>query len=128
MLNKKYKSLQRMINKSIHQLNENIANDDVWKGRFYAHQSYIHFYTYEDKSGVNAIAKIELVDKLTKETQTVFLNKFEIVGIFKTKFTLFGYGLWEHMNSFVCKQTRGLNLKQYKTEGTDFTNNKRWSR
>lgn len=46
------KKHQRRMNKYVRELNKNIANDDLWRGRFVIHQEgNPGFYIYEDKSG-----------------------------------------------------------------------------
>lgn len=130
MQNKQYKKLQRKMNRAIRHLNENIANDDLWKGRFYAHQTWAAFGTYEDKSGVTAIVEVAFIDKLTEVVYKTFLRANDILGIswWSNKFSNCGYQLWHEMNDFVCNQTKGLNFKEYRVNAIDFTNDKRWSK
>ena len=46
------KKHQRRMNKYVRELNKNIANDDLWRGRFVISQEgNPGFYIYEDKSG-----------------------------------------------------------------------------
>ena len=46
------KKHQRRMNKYVRELNKNIANDDLWRGRFVIRQEgNPGFYIYEDKSG-----------------------------------------------------------------------------
>lgn len=46
------KKHQRRMNKYVREINENIANDDLWRGRFVIRQKdNPGFYIYEDKSG-----------------------------------------------------------------------------
>ena len=62
---KKRKKQQRIMNKEIRLINENIANDDLWKGRFFAHQLDSHFHMYEDASGAELWVTIAFCDKKT---------------------------------------------------------------
>ena len=130
MQNKQYKKLQRKMNRAIRHLNENIANDDVWKGRFYAHQTWAAFGTYEDKSGVTAIVEVAFIDKLTEVVYKTFLRAHDVCGpsLFCNRFAPCGVDIWCEMNDFVCKQTRELNFKEYRVNAIDFTNDKRWSK
>ena len=46
------KKHQRRMNRFVRAINKNIANDDLWRGRFVVKQvGTPHFYIYEDKSG-----------------------------------------------------------------------------
>ena len=125
MHNKRYKKLQHKINYAIRAINENIANDDLWRGRFYAQQKEIHFYTYEDKSGVIAVVKIAFIDKQTGVKYIDWMRDLEITGVFSSRV---GHKLWQKMNDFVCNATKHLNHKEYRNIAIDYTNDKRWSK
>lgn len=128
MKNKRYKKLQHKINRAISCINENVANDDLWRGRFYARQKKIYFYTYADKSGVCAVAEIQFIDKKTGAKFSTYLRDLEITGInFNYKKNICGHKLWELMNDFVCNATRNLNIKEYKAITKDYTEDKRWT-
>ena len=46
------KKHQRRMNRFVRAINKNIANDDLWRGRFVVKQvGTPYFYIYEDKSG-----------------------------------------------------------------------------
>lgn len=63
------KKQQRKINKLVRNMNKNIENDNLWKGRFYCHQVYSpQWYIYEDKSGAELFVHLEFVDKQTGKT------------------------------------------------------------
>lgn len=130
MRNKRYKRLQRKINHAIRNLNENIAADDLWKGRFVASQDAIHFATYEDKSGVCALVHITFTDLYTGAAAYDWFTNYDIIGC-SFSYNKFNHGcgtiLWEFMNEFVCNETRDLIFKEYKRYGLDYTKDKRWS-
>lgn len=131
MQNKRYKKLQHKINRSIRNLNENIANDDLWKGRFVAIQDDIRFSTYEDRSGVCAFVFVRLMDLETGVVMCKWLTHYEIIGLsfWYNKFNKgCGYPLFQFMNDFVCEETKGLIFKEYRKTSIDYTRDKRWSK
>lgn len=66
------KKHQRKLNKIIRDMNENLAKDELWRGRFYAKQGdYSHFYRYEDGSGWELYVVIELRDRLTGQVHRI---------------------------------------------------------
>lgn len=91
---------QRKINKMIKNINKNIENDELWKGRFYCHQIHSpHFTLYEDKSGGILFVNIEFCDK---KTQKRWLQGFDTNDIC-------GWGgckLWSAMNDFIVKHIK----------------------
>ena len=125
MQNKQYKRLQRKINRSIRALNETISNDNLWRGRFYAQQKSIRFATYEDKSGVWAIAEIAFIDKQTNVQHIVWLDNREITGFGNS---ICGYRVWEVMNNFVIEQMKDISYKTYSLMAIDYTPDRRWTK
>lgn len=92
-LRKKY---QRKLNKLIKDMNKNIENDELWRGRFYGRQVQYHWYTYEDGSGGCLTAIIRFTDKKTGKTQDVPIEYFG-VGYFVP------YHVWRAMNDFIVE-------------------------
>lgn len=92
-LRKKY---QRRLNKIIRAINQNIANDDLWRGRFVIHQKASWFREYEDHSGGYLIFQVVLYDKKTGMSKDVWDT---LIGISRfTASKLF----WE-MNNFIVE-------------------------
>lgn len=59
------KKYQRRINRVVRQMNENLAADDLWRGRFYCRQSdYTHWYG-SNYHGWNLYVILELHDRVT---------------------------------------------------------------
>ena len=55
------KKHQRRVNQYVRQINKNVANDDLWRGRFVMRQvGSPVFYIYEDKSGAT-LERVHLV-------------------------------------------------------------------
>lgn len=90
-LRKKY---QRKLNKLIKLMNENIKNDSLWRGRFYARQIQYFWYPFEDNSSGVLTAIIRFYDKKTGKTQDIPIEYF-------------GHGyfvpdhVWRAMNDFI---------------------------
>ena len=63
MKNKLRRSYQRKLNKVVKDMNENIANDDLWKGRFVFHIMATEFEKFSDGSGGLLHAIIRGYDK-----------------------------------------------------------------
>ena len=73
----KRKKYQRAVNRFIRELNKAIENDELWKGRFYAHQIQSSFYIYSDRSGAVLYYRLRFVDKEKKKY-------FDVPGWFDT--------------------------------------------
>ena len=128
MLNKRHKKIQRKINRAIRFVNENIASDDVWKGRFVIKQKSIWMKTYEDKSGVEVIAQIVLKDLETQKEEIIRVNKIDLLGINSN--SRISYRLWGRINNFICECTKDVKMpfRVYKKFSIDYTLDKRWSK
>lgn len=56
---------QRAMNKLMRNLNENIEQDELWRGRFVVRQLASHFVPYEDGSGSELWVCLQFLDRLT---------------------------------------------------------------
>lgn len=83
---------QRRLNRAMRELNKNIEQDSLWRGRFYVRQIESHFYRYEDLSGWELVVKLCFYDKESSTTRIV-------TGAANS--LLFGSTLWWHMNDFI---------------------------
>lgn len=105
MLTLNRKKRQRRFVHYLRQINDNVKNDDLWRGRFEMRQVDAEWITHGfrgitsdgreffDPYGV-LIAKIKIKDKLTGKTEEHVVNT-NITDILK------GYDLWEFMNDFI---------------------------
>lgn len=61
---------QRKVNRFVRQINKNVYNDDLWRGRFVMYQvGSPWFFRYEDKSGAElANVQLEVKDLMTGKT------------------------------------------------------------
>lgn len=98
------KKHQRKLNKILRDINKNIEQDDLWRGRFYAKQgNYSHFYRYEDGSGWELYVVIELRDRFTGQIHRIgeSVNHW---GMWH------GSHMWEAMNEFIVERCSAWEL------------------
>lgn len=69
LTSKNAKVHQRRMNRAMRELNKNIENDSLWRGRFYVHQVARQRYVYEDGSGMELWVTLEFVDRKTGRTK-----------------------------------------------------------
>ena len=86
------KKIQRSVNKTIRYLNESLEKDELWKGRFYAHQLERRVYREPDALYVKFL--FEFVDRQTGKFAYYWFNEIDLNGISTWR-------LWERMNSFI---------------------------
>ena len=105
MLTVNRKKRQRRFVRYLRQINKNVMDDDLWRGRFEMRQVGAEWITHGfrgitsdgreffDPYGI-LIAKVKIKDKLTGKTEEYVVN---------TNITdrLEGYDLWEFMNNFI---------------------------
>lgn len=94
--NKELKKLQRAANKYVQKLNDNILNDDLWRGRFIVRQVNRYDYRYGDGSGYHCTIKFEFKDLKTGQTKIFY------EPLYFTSF-LIGNNLFSLMNDFIVK-------------------------
>lgn len=90
---------QRALNRAVRELNKNIYNDDLWRGRFVMRQTGSpHMYVYKDGSG-SVLENVTLVciDKLTGNTYSETRADYE--WLFGN-----GYKIWEVMNAAIVEK------------------------
>lgn len=88
---------QRAINKAIKNMNKNIENDNLWKGRFYCRQIYSPYWErYEDRSGGIMHVNVEFCDKKTQKRWIQLFNTNDIQG----------WKFWCAMNDFIVKHIK----------------------
>jgi hypothetical protein len=92
---KDIKRKQHKINKVIKNMNKNIANDSLWRGRFAAHQINRITGTYDDQSGTFIFVTVLFFDKKTNRSYLRFFDYCS--GNF------FDYDIWKAMNDFIVE-------------------------
>lgn len=89
------KKYQRVVNKIVRTLNRTIAEDALWRGRFYIKQNYRYCTPYFDKSGLDTFYVFTLYD-----LKTGFAKDVPVDGMnFEQPFN--GYKLWQALNHFI---------------------------
>ena len=112
------KKQQRHMNKLIRQMNKNIEQDSLWKGRFCARQvESPQWAVYDDKSGAELFVHILFIDKKTKKV----MLKADTVASWSH---LNAYKLWFDMNYFITEWCDTWHDKERPSEknAIDFTN------
>lgn len=105
MLTLNRKKRQRRFVRYLRQINDNVKNDDLWRGRFEMRQVgaewIMHGFRgitsdgreFFDSYGI-LIAKVKIKDKLTGKTEEYVVNT-------NSTDVLEGYDLWRLMNDFI---------------------------
>lgn len=94
--NKELKKLQRAANKYVQKLNDNILNDDLWRGRFIVRQVNRYDYRYGDGSGYCFTIKLEFKDLKTEQTKIIYETIYLASSFFMAS-------LFSLMNDFIVK-------------------------
>lgn len=96
--NKELKKLQRIVNKYVQELNDNILNDDLWRGRFIARQVNRYDSRFSDGSGYRFTIKLEYKDLKTGQTKIFYepLYLYSVTNLIRNKFFYL-------MNDFIVK-------------------------
>jgi hypothetical protein len=76
---RKRKRHQRAINKVVRELNKQIENDSLWRGRFVVRQIKSHFHLFSDGSGSILIVKLRFYDKKTGITNDFVFDSYSII-------------------------------------------------
>ena len=100
MLCNRAKKIKRDINRSMRHMNENIANDYLWRGRFEVRMEQFHYHWYEDKSGVYAYVLLRYTDLKTGQTWKKWYSDIEISGRYS------GWHLFMDMNNFIVGECK----------------------
>ena len=111
MRNKQRKRAQAKVNKSVRKLNRNIANDSLWRGRFVIRQVDSRWECFEDGSGGELFAWVEIRDLKTGLYMGFCVNNYNP-----------GWELWERSNKFIAEYS-GVwnNIDEVKNDKTDWS-------
>lgn len=96
MKEKLRKNYQRKLNKLIREINKNIAEDNLWRGRFEFFQSKLYVEKFSDNSGIMFHVYIRGYDKETGYCKTYILDYAPWLSLSKFK-------LWEIANKFIVE-------------------------
>lgn len=94
----KIKKYIRSANRVAKSINDSIAKDDLWRGRFVMRQKSFRYYQYSDKSGLRVWFEYEFEDLKTGQKKTYLFNDVEMD--FNGPFISH---VWWAMNSFIVE-------------------------
>ena len=99
LTSKDRKRHQRAMNDIMRQINRNVENDPLWKGRFYVRQIASQWSEYEDKSGAELWVVLRFYDKKTCITKEVAetVNHWRYFN---------GSHMWWAMNNFIVEDVK----------------------
>ena len=102
MRNHKKHKLKSKINKAIRAINKNIAEDNLWQGRFVVLNRAMWITEYEDHSGVDAVVRVAAFDKKTGKYEELMMDKYDILGVWGNG----GFRLWNFINDFIVDRVK----------------------
>ena len=110
MKDKMRKKAQRKINKLVRNMNKNIHDDNLWRGRFIFRQTDAYWERFEDGSGGILRVWIEGRDLKTGLYYGFYMDNYDR-----------GWHLWEHANKFIAEYS-GVwdNIDEVKKDKTNW--------
>lgn len=111
------KTYQRKLNKLVRNMNINIKEDELWKGRFEFRQKGCQWYEFPDKSGAMMYVTIRGYDKETGNYHDYRLEYAPWLSFCQ-------YHLWELANDFIVKDLDVWKVEKRPTaeNSIDYTN------
>ena len=109
----KRKVHQRAVNRVIRAINENIENDELWRGRFFVRQYESCVVRYEDGSGNQLFIQLRFYDHKTRKYWDMWIssNKAIIWG---------GSHIWRAMNDFIVEKLDVWTNDDPRADKTDY--------
>jgi hypothetical protein len=95
---KQIKKKQHKINKILQEMNKNIANDNLWRGRFVVHQVDRFTGVWEDNSGTWIDVVVIFIDKKTGLVVQAYLDYHND--------RFFASDVWWRMNQFITEDVK----------------------
>lgn len=97
------RKIQHKVNRLFHALNSNLANDELWRGRFFVRQyAAPRFEISGDRTLAQLYIQYRIYDKKTRKYQEVFTESFEL--------TWGGaYRFWLSVNNFIVETIKVWN-------------------
>lgn len=111
MKDKQRKKAQKIINKNVKALNENIANDNLWRGRFIIRQTDAYWEKFDDGSGGILRVWLEIRDLKTGKYMGFSVDNYNP-----------GWKLFENGNKFIAEYS-GVwdNIDEVKNDKTNWS-------
>jgi hypothetical protein len=110
------KRYQRALNRDMRKLNKNIANDELWRGRFYFFQKDVHWEQFPDGSGGLLHVYMRGYDKATGYYRDYMFE-------YAPYLTFKGWHIWNCANDFI---TEGVKVWE-ETPRPSIQNAKDWT-
>lgn len=92
------KKIQRKVNRTVRLLNNDVRDDDLWRGRFIMRQKDARWSLYDDGSGGELFVLIEATDLKTGLKQEKWLNAIRSFS------WVFDHQCWRFMNDFIVDE------------------------
>lgn len=103
------KKYQRAFNKKIRAINKNVANDNLWRGRFEMRQKDAHFTKFSDGSGGILTVFVRAYDKHTKYYKDYVID-------FAPYLSFNDWHVWDAMNGFITQDAKVWEQRPNPTE------------
>lgn len=114
MRDKLRKHEQNKCNKIIRALNKNLAQDSLWRGRFYVHQWAAEFERFDDNSGGYLKLMLDVRDKKTGMYKRFYTNNYDIrmdLWTYVNDFIVFDSHVWDDINIVKNDKTNYISMK-----------------
>ena len=99
LTSKNKKRHQRAINKLVREINLNLEQDELWRGRFMIRQDASpKWCRYEDGSGAELFVRLRFIDRATGN----YYVKWESVNLWRG-LNAYGFGIWCVMNWLITE-------------------------
>ena len=125
---KQRKRVQRKLNVLVRRMNDNIEKDELWKGRFFAHQIKSHWISFEDGSGGLLVAQLRYVDRQTGQTLDNWFSTCGLTWYDETKmfelmncFIVDYCKVWENEPRITKNNTKDFRGRKREIDGTEST-------
>ena len=108
---KQRKIKQRKINKIVRNMNKNLQEDNLWRGRFIVHQIYSDWESYEDGSGGCLRVTLNVRDKKTGVNKNYYFDNYS-----------WSWDLFQYVNDFIIYDSHVWdNIQEVKDDITDWS-------
>lgn len=108
-----YKKELRRMNKLIRQMNDDIKNDSLWRGRFYARQKYVQHGTYpDDHHSIWCFFVYEFIDLKTGFKKDVYFDPYSTTSPFLPG------DIFRKMNDFIVEDCKVWDEPDVNTDKT----------
>lgn len=107
---------QRGLNKCFREMNQNVANDNLWRGRFVVKQYATFFNKWEDNSGYYLVVEYYFVDKKTNRISQMFYDHASYIEN--------SGRIWWQLNDFIvntCYEDTWADRDALYSDKTDYT-------